>query len=184
MEDIPSANLIGNVEVHPSVITLTDVELPTSTAHTEYGGSTMSVTKNKQLASSTPWSFNVKPTSTIESVFRLDRDGEGTYGLEDGEFEFIAEPSERYIVILANAETFDEFDNIRSQRNLTLATVYLNALTTAVAALRSEPKRGRTSQWLGCYTEGANEGSRVESIGLAAQRMLGSPLARLTELSQ
>ena len=125
VEDIPSANLIGNVEVHPSVITLTDVELPTSTAHTEYGGSTMSVTKNKQLASSTPWSFNVKPTSTIESVFRLDRDGEGTYGLEDGEFEFIAEPSERYIVILANAETFDEFDTIRSQRDLTLATVYL-----------------------------------------------------------
>ena len=188
VEDIPSSNLIGNVEVHPSVITLTDVSLPTSTAHPEYGGSMMAVTKNKQLASSTPWSFNVKPTNTIESVFRLDRDGEGTYKLDDGEFDFVAEPSDKHIVIRANAETFDKVlavgSAVRSNKSLTLATVYLNALISALAELpeevgEDEPPDG----WAVTLRERIRD-LGVKSIGLAAQRMLGSPLARLTELSQ
>ena len=184
-EDIPSANLIGNVEVHPSVITLTDVELPTSTAHPEYGGSTMSVTKNKQLASSTPWSFNVKPTSAIESVFRLDRDGEGTYGLEDGEFDFEAEPSDRHIVIRSNAETFDKFKDIRIPgRNLTLATVFLSTLITALYELPDEVGEDEPPDGWAAVVRERMRDLEIESKGLAAQKMLGSPLARLTELAE
>ena len=183
-KEIPLSNLIGNVEMHPSVISLTDINLATRMAHSEYGGAIVSIARNKQLASSLPWSFRVKPSSTIESVFRLDRDSEDTYKLEDGEFDFVAEPSERHIVIRANAETFDEFWAIRSQRNLTLATVYLNALMVALAELRDEVGEDELSDgWASVLRE--HMGSLgVESKALAAQKMLGSPLARLTELAQ
>ena len=183
-EDILSSNLIGYVEVHPSVISLTDLELPTNTAHHEYGGAIVSIARNKQLASSLPWSFRVKPSNTIESVFRLERLSQGTLELNDGEFDFVAEPSERYILIRANAETFDKFDDIRSQRSLTLATVYLNALITAVAALPPEAEEDEPPNgWAVTLRERKRE-IGVEPIGLAAQKMLGSPLDRLTELSQ
>ena len=188
-EDIPSDNLIGYVEVHPSVITLTDLSLSTSTAHSEYGGSVISIARNKQLASSLPWSFRVKPSNTIESVFRLDRDSEDTYKLEDGEFDFVAEPSDRHIVIRANAETFDNVlaigSAVRSNRSLTLATVYLNALISALADIlleevgEDEPPDG----WAVSLRERMRD-LGIESKGIAAQRMLGSPLARLTELAQ
>ena len=183
-KEIPLSNLIGNVEMHPSVISLTDINLATRMAHPEYGGAMVSVPKHKQLASCLPWSFRVKPSSTIESVFRLDRDSEDTYKLEDGEFDFVAEPAERHIAIRANAETFDKFSAIRWQRrDLTLATVYLNALITALAELRDEVGEDELSDgWASVLRE--RMGSLgVESKALAAQRMLGSPLARLTELS-
>ena len=184
-EDILSSNLIGYVEVHPSVISLTDLELPTNTAHHEYGGAIVSIARNKQLASSLPWSFRVKPSNTIESVFRLERLSQGTLELNDGEFDFVAEPSDRHIVIRSNAETFDKFKDIRIPgRNLTLATVFLSALITALYELpdevgEDEPPDG----WAAVVRERMRE-LEIESKGLAAQKMLGSPLDRLTELSQ
>ena len=185
-KDVPQSNLIGNVEVHPSVISLADIHLLTSTAHPEYGGAMVSVPKHKQLASSLPWSFRVKPSNTIESVFRLERLSQGTLELNDGEFDFVAEPSERHIAIRANAETFDKFSAIRCQRrDLTLATVYLNALITALAELTEEVGEDEPPDgWAVTLVRERRRDLGVESIGLTAQRMLGSPLARLTELSQ
>ena len=185
VEEIPTLKLIGNIEVHPSVISLIDLELLTSTAHPEYGGAIVSVARNKQLASSMPWSFTVKPSSAIESIFRLDRIDQGTFELEEGEFDFEAEPSDRHIVIRANAETFDKFQAIRTpRRDLTLATVYLNALIVALAELPEEVGDDEpTDGWAFVVRERMRD-LGLESKGLAAQKMLGSPLARLTELSQ
>ena len=184
-EEIAVSSLVGNVEIHPSVISLIDLELPTSTAHPEYGGAIVSVARNKQLASSMPWSFNVKPSSAIESIFRLDRLDQGTFGLEEGEFDFEAEPSDRHIIIRANAETFDKFRAIRTpRRDLTLATVYLSALIAALGELPEEVGDDEPPDGCASVVRERMRDLNVESKGLAAQKMLGNPLARLTELSQ
>ena len=182
--EIPLSRLIGNVELHPSVIALTDMHLPTNTAHPEYGGTIVPVARNKQLASSIPWSFTVKPSSTIESIFRLERLDQGTLDIADGEFDFEAEPSDRHIVIRASGETFDRFSDIRPQKDLTLATVYLSALITALADLPDEPGEDEPPDGWAAVLREHLKSLGIESKGLAAQKMLGSPFSRLNELAQ
>ena len=184
-EKIPLSKLNGNVEIHPSVISAADLTLPIDRAHPEYGGTHMSVAKYRQLASSMPWSFNVKPASAIESVFRLDRLDQGTLDLVEGEFDFEADPLERHIIVRANAETFDSFLSIRSHsRDLTLATVYLNALTFALSELKDAASEDEPSDGWAAVVRERMRPLGVISNGLAAQKMLGSPLARLNELAR
>ena len=176
-------NLKGNIEVHPSVISVKDIALSTKTAHPEYNSVPLVVPKYKQLASSVPWSFNVKPSSTIESVFRLEREDPELSELADGEFDFEAEPSERHIVIKSNPVTYDAFQDIRHEREITLATVYLNALTFALGELDDEPDENEPPDG---WTVTLRERKRqlpIESNGLAAQRLLGTPLSRLNEFT-
>ena len=130
---VPLRYLTGRVELHPSVIATDDLAINPKTVHSEYGHSTIPVNKHRQLAMDEPWYFAVGYVGTIESVFHLAQDDSAT--LQDWEFDFEADPNERYIVIRANPSTFSEFKNVRQRVDLTKATVYLNALTTALAAL-------------------------------------------------
>ncbi len=57
--EIPRDFLRGLVEVHPSVITVRDIQLPLDKAHPKYGGGSMLVGKYKQLASAIPKKHSV-----------------------------------------------------------------------------------------------------------------------------
>ena len=176
-------NLKGNVEVHPFVISVEDIPLSTSTAHSEYGGAPIVVEKGKQLASSLPWSFTVKQTGTIESVFRLERESAKVPKLRDGEFDFEAEPAERHIVISANQKTYDEFNDIRSESKLTRATVYTNALIVALCELPEEPDENEPPDGWAVTLRERLRTEDTDSKPVAAQRMLGNPLAYLSEFT-
>ena len=177
-------NLKGNIEVHPSVISVKDITLPTKTAHSEYGGATMVVAKYKQLASSVLWTFTVKPSGTIESVFRLERDDPEQSKFEDGEFDFEAETSDRHILIKSNSNTYDAFQEIRSETALTRATVYLSALIYALGVIdMDEPDENEPPDGWAVTLRERKKQLGVESKGLAAQRMLGAPLSCLGEFT-
>ena len=187
--EVPRDFLRGRVEVHPSVIAVRDIELPLDKAHPEYGGGSMLVGKYRQLASAMPWHFGVGYTNPRESVFHLQKDDKA--GLEDGEYDIVADPTEKYIVISANSKTFDVLQDVRGARNveLTTATVYLVALTDALSLLEAEVQDDEDpTGWATAVRSRLKEiGIRLDSnisTGLAAQRLLGGPLAHLKEMSE
>ena len=177
-------NLKGNIEVHPSVISVKEIALSTKTAHPEYNGVSMVVPKYRQLASSVPWSFNVNLSGTIDSVFNIEREDPELSKLADGEFDFEADISKTRIVIKSNPATHDAFQDIRYEREITLATVYLNALIFALGELGDKPpdENEPPNGWAVTLRERKRQ-IGAESDGLAAQRMLGTPLSRLSEFT-
>ena len=186
---ISTRDINGRIEVHPSVISFEVIALPTDTAHPEYSGNLMSVDKRKQLAASEPWSFVIKAAGKIESVFRLQRDSAEPSELEDWEFEFEADVSARYIVITSNAKTYNAFHGIRSRHDITRATIYLNALTTALPDLHEEPDENEPAEgWATTLRERLKElnldNSDRHSYGFVAQRLLGTPFSYLSQLAE
>lgn len=176
---IPCGALNGRVEVHPSVITLRDIVLPTSTAHPEYGGNLIPIERYRQIASSEPWVFQVKPSVRLESVFKLDSDVSNILG--DWEFDFESDPSERYIIIRANQKTYKQFGEIRHKTETTRATVFLSALTQSLHSVEPEPSDDEPSiGWASTVRDKLQEMKldiwNGHSCGLAAQRLLGEPL--------
>ena len=180
---VPLRYLAGRVELHPSVIAIDDLAINPKTVHPEYGQSTISVNKHRQLAMDEPWYFAVGYVGTIESVFHLEQDDNAS--LKDWEFDFQAEPNERYIVIRSNPQTYSEFQNVRQRVSLTTATVYLNALTTALAALESSEEEELSEGWAATVRAHLEKQSiqwpNSCSHGLAAQRLLQNPLTYLPE---
>ena len=186
--EIPYELLNGRIEAHPSVITLRETVLLTKTAHPEYRGALIPVERYKQIAASEPWVFQVKPAGKIESVFRLEADSSDA--LRDWEFDFEAEPSERYIVVKANSQTYEHFKGIRHNTDATRATVYLTALTNALAFLDQEPGDNEPPQgWASTVRIKLQElkldiWQQGHSPGLAAQRLLGEPLCFLESIER
>jgi hypothetical protein len=179
---IPCGALNGRVEVHPSVITLRDIVLPTSTAHPEYGGNLIPIERFRQIASSEPWVFQVKPSVRLESVFKLDSDASNILG--DWEFDFESDPGERYIVIRANQKTYKRFRELRHKTETTRATVFLTALTQALHFVDLEPSDDEPPIGWASTVRDKLEETKLDiwnghSCGLAAQRLLGEPLTLL-----
>ena len=184
---VPLDRLNGRVEIHPSVIATDFTAIRPDTAHPEYEASTIPVDRHRQLAMDEPWHFAVGFVGTIESVFHLQQDESGN--LDDGEFEFYADRSERYIIISANSETYRAFQDTRPHVKLTKATVYLNALTTALANLDqdSDDDNERAEGWA-ATVRAHIEKQNIRwpdscSHGLAAQKLLSRPLESLSYLS-
>ena len=183
---VPLNRLKGRVEINPSVIAVDDLVVRTDTAHPEYAGASMPVQKYRQLAMDEPWHLGV--VGPIESVFRLEKAGTDT--LEDGEFDFLVDPGERYIVIRSNPKTYRTFDAIRklNHTRLTKASVYLTALTAGLGALQPEPDdTERDEGWAATVREHIRK-LRIPwpdsfGDGLTAQRLLGNPLDALPSLS-
>ena len=183
---VPLDRLSGRVAIHPSVITTDIADIRSDTAHSEYGSSTISVERHRQLAMDEPWHFAVGFVGTIESVFHLQQDDSDTLG--DDEFEFNADQSQRYIVIRANPKTYRTFQDARSHLRLTKATVYLNALTTALSYLEPEPDENERPEGWAATVRAHIDKQNIQwpdacSHGLAAQRLLNRPLESLTYLS-
>ena len=185
---VPLGQLKGRVEIHPAVITVDDLVVSTETAHQEYAGTPMPVRKYRQLAMDEPWHFAVGTVGPIESVFRLEEADTDT--LEDGEFDFQVDPGERYIVIRSNPETYRAFDAIRKrkQKRLTVASVFLTALTTALGELQKDAdEREPTEGWAATVRAHIQElGVRWPDScghGLTAQKLLRKPLDALPSLS-
>ena len=183
---VPLNRLKGRVEINPSVIAVDDLVVRTDTAHPEYAGASMPVQKYRQLAMDEPWHLGV--VGPIESVFRLEKADTDT--LEDGEFDFLVDPGERYIVIRSNPKTYHTFDAIRKRNHtpLTKASVYLTALTAGLGALHEEPDdTERDEGWAATVREHIRK-LRIPwpdscGDGVTAQRLLGNPLDALPSLS-
>ena len=164
--------------------------MSTNTAYTEYKKTIIPVAMRKQLAMDEPWHFAVGVVGPIERVFQLDKDD--TNALENGEFDFVAEPSARYIVIRSNSTTYDDFQSIRGRNHvqLTRATVYLCALTSALGSLRkdgpddNELDEGWAATVWSLIQEQDIQWPEPCTDGLAAQKLLRTPLDKLTILSE
>lgn len=182
---IPLSNLNGRVEVHPSVISIDDVALPTDTAHSEYEDKLLSLPKYTQLAADTPWHFTAEVSGNLESVFTFERDDEKE--LEDGEFWFDIDPKDTYITIRSNSFTSDALPAIRTHVKWTLASIYLVALTDALSILRElpdedEPPAGWATTLRKLLTENSlSIFDERHSCGYAAQKLLRNPLTHLLE---
>ena len=180
---ISLGNIRGRVELRPLVLTINDIAIRTETAHPEYGGNMLPVARYKQLAVCEPYHFSVGFIGTVESVFRLEQT-DGDSNLNDGEFEYEADPLQRYIRIKMNAETYQTFQRMRSQESLTRMTVYLIALTDALANLPEDASDDDIAEgWVTTIREHLNRNNLDvpdrHSYGLAAQRLLESPLKQL-----
>ena len=185
-QDVSLRDIRGRVELRPLVLTMNDIAIKTETAHPEYGGNMLPVARYRQLAVCEPYHFNVGFIGTIESVFRLEQ-ADDDANLSDGEFEYEADPLQRYIRIKMNAETYETFQQIRSQESLTRMTVYLTALTDALANLPEEASDEDIAEgWVATIREHLNENNidvpDRHSFGLAAQRLLGAPLKHLPNI--
>ena len=182
---VPLGRLTGRVEIHPSVIATDDLAIRTETVHPEYGTGAIPVNKHRQLAMDEPWHFAVGFVGAIESVFRWEQDERSA--LENWEFEFDTDPGERHIVIRANPETYQACKDIRRQAvNLTKATVYLNALTTALADLLKDSDENELAEGWAATVRAHMEKQNINwpgscSSGLAAQRLLNRPLDYMPE---
>ncbi len=178
---IPLNVLNGRVEVHPSIIALDDSIIRPGTANPEYGDGPIAVPRFRQLAATTPWHLAVGAVGSVESAFRLQKDAEAN--LAYGEFEFDIEPQERYIVIRVNPETHSRFTGARADEALAMSTVYLAALTSALAYIdRTKDDAGEehANGWaptLRARLEEKKIDLESVSIGLAAQRLLDTPLS-------
>ena len=186
---VPLDRLSGRVELHPSVISLDDVALRADTAHPEYQNAPMHVPVRTQLAMDEPWHFSVGHVMPIESVFQIE-EAEST-SVADGEFDFQVDPAARYIVIRSNSNTHQAFQEIRkrNQTDLTKATIYLAALTTALGDLEPDSQDGEPSEGWAATVRSLIQELEIQwpdacSDGLAAQKLLRKPLDRLPMLSQ
>ena len=186
----PLSNLKGRVELHPSVVAVDDLVLRTDTAHPEYRSQSIPVQVRKQIAMDEPWHFSVGLVGKIESVFRLEQ-SESHIVLEDGEFDFQIDPASRYIVIRSNPRTYQEFQNVRKrgQKPLTAASVYLSALTSAMGELEEEPDDSEPAEGWANTVRALLQKQNIQwpdgcADGLAAQRLMRTPLAALPDLSE
>lgn len=177
---MPLRNLYGRVEIHPSIIALNDISISTDTANEEYGKQLIPVGRYKQLAAGTPWYFAVGAIGSVESAFRIQKDSSGN--LEYGEFDFDSEPKDRYITIRMSPETYEKFQLVRGNVDLSMATIYTAALTSALADLNVEEPHPdeHPSGWAVAVRDHLNKkGISFDgvSVGLAAQKLLGTPLS-------
>lgn len=177
----PLNALNGDIEVHPFVIALNDLTLPANAANPEYGNESIDVPRLRQLAAGMTWHFSVGAIGSVESAFRLQKDPDSN--LKYGEFDFDINPQERHIVIIVNPETHARFnEGARSDAPLAMSTVYLAALTSALAYI-DEKRDGADDEaangWaVTLRARLAENGINLESvsIGLAAQKLLNTPL--------
>ena len=181
---IPLNVLSGRVEIHPSIIALEDTEMRSDGANAEYGDAPIVVPRFKQMAAGTPWHLAVGLIGSVESAFRLEKDAESN--LAYGEFDFDIERDSRQIAIRMNLETYARFNDIRGERGVSMSTVYLAALTAALARIdpdadgvddesEDEPANGWAASLRAQMKEKGID-LRSVSAGLAAQRLLDAPL--------
>ena len=181
---IPLNVLNGRVEIHPSIIALEDTAMSADGANAEYGDAPIVVPRFKQMAMGTPWHLAVDLMGSVESAFRLEQNKESN--LEYGEFDFDIERSARQITIRMNPETYARFTDIRGERGLSMSTVYLAALTAALALITpdedgvdDESDDEHANGWAASLRAQMKEkGIDLQSVsaGLAAQRLLDTPL--------
>lgn len=177
---IPLNVLSGRVEIHPSIIALADTTLRADGANAEYGDAPIVVPRFKQMAAGTPWHLAVGLIGSVESAFRLEKETEAN--LAYGEFDFDIEPSSRQIAIRMNPDTYARFNDVRNERGASMSTVYLAALTSALAYIESnadDADNEHSNGWAASLRAQLKEKGidlQSVSVGLAAQRLLDAPL--------
>ena len=192
-DSIPLRLLANNVELNPAIVTIEDLEHPTDTAHAEYGRNPVRIGKLHPLATDQTWHFQVNPKQRqTESIFNLVKDDE--LELQDGEFDIVLEPTDRYIIIKANTATLDGFKLVRnSDETLAVSTVFLSALVEALAWIKNAEDNDETmvanDGWVDCIKGnlqkrnislgGRDETGNYSSLFRAAQRLLDYPFDEL-----
>ena len=181
--------LVNDVELHPSIVALDNLEHSTRTAHSEYGGVMTQVGRWQPLATDQTWRFQVNAEQrSTQSIFRLATDDE----LTDGEFDVKMDPTDRYLTITANKRTRERFQIIRGRLDVTRSTIYLNALVEAMAYMKSNDllEQDPGGEWINCIKTnlykhnidiGNSEKDGSHSVFRAAQLLLEKPFGELME---
>ena len=180
---IPSDLLHGNVELHPSIVAINDLDHPSTTAHEEYGATPVSIAQWNPLATDQKWQIQVNPRARpAKGIFNRESDN----NLADGEFDIKCDPTQRYVNLTANAATLTKLKELSPDERRTVPTVYMSALVAALAEVRSmESGPGiHEDGWVNCIQInikrlgidiGNHEESGSHTLFRAAQLLLNRP---------
>ena len=164
---IPYDSIAGELELWPSVITLADVDLSTTTAHDEYEGQSIRVPALRPLALDERWRLPLADTrSTPESLFILQQDPE----IEHGLFVVDADPGKPYIEISMSPDTSEQFRLLRRDESWTLATVYTASLTQVLSRL--DPQDESLSDNQGWYNAIR---AKLDELGIPTNQQIDEP---------
>ena len=181
--------LFGDVELHPAIIAVENINHSTRTAHREYGGSPIRIGKFQPLATAQTWRFQVNIAERpAKSVFNLKIDEDDA--LLDDMFNVRVDHREPYIDIVANANTMERFNDMRADDRYTTPSVYMNALMEALASIKhnGDSDDAPANGWLNCIKRhlvkhnlniGDNDAPGDHSLLYAAQILLSKPFGEL-----
>jgi hypothetical protein len=176
---IPVSRLKNEVQVHPVILATRDFTHSTDTAHPEYQGQSVSITRLAPLATDLPWFFDIDSDALpVRSIFRLEEDKSD--GLNDGEFDVNIDIGQDYVAILANSDTLAAFNDVRKENDMPLPTVFTGAVLSVLAVVKEigDDADDENCAWLSCVRaqlRSHNIDIERDTLFLAAQRLLKSP---------
>ena len=176
---IPVSRLKNEVQVHPVILATRDFTHSTDTAHPEYQGQSVSITRLAPLATDLPWIFDIDSDALpVRSIFRLEEDKSD--GLNDGEFDVNIDIGQDYVAILANSDTLAAFNDVRKENDMPLPTVFTGAVLSVQAVVKEigDDADAENCEWLSCVRaqlRSHNIDIERDTLFLAAQRLLQSP---------
>ena len=184
---IPVSRLKNEVQVHPVILAEQDFVHSTATAHPEYQGQSVEISRLTPLATDFHWTFDINSDARpVRSIFRLQEDTSGR--LRDGEFDINLDLGQDYVQILANSDTLAAFNVMRKEDTMPLPTVFTSAVLTVLAYVKELPEDtdDENCAWLRCVStqlrrHNISIGNGVDTLLLAAQRLLQTPFAAMLE---
>ena len=175
--------LSGNVEVHPAIVAVNNIESQSETAHSEYGSKPISIPRWNPLATDQPWHFQVNPSMrTAKGIFNREINDK----MADGEFDLKCDVTAQFISVTANRATLSKLKNLSTDEHITLPSIYISGLVSAMAEIRETDSDAESHEdgWVKCIKTnltrlGIDIGSREQegscTLFRAAQLLLGKP---------
>lgn len=182
---IPVSRIKNEVQVHPVVLAVRDFHLRTNTAHPEYQGQSVEVSRLAPLATDLHWTFSIdSDLLPVRSIFRLVPDD--TERLDDGEFDIDPDPTKPYVAIRATSPTIDAFQSMRDSKdnNWALPTVFASAVLAVLAYVKEpgEDADEENCDWINCVNSQLRKHGidlESDSLMLSAQRLLQTPFGAM-----
>ena len=187
-QSVEGRMLVGDVELHPSIIAVNNISHSTRTAHPEYGGTAAQIGKWQPLATDQTWRIQVNADhKNAESAFRISP----VENLSDDEFDVLLNPANRYIDITVNTATYDRFQQKRKTSAIPMPTIYMSALVEALSYIKYKHEDGgeeHSNGWVNCLnanlkkhsiTIGNADEDGSHSVLRAAQLLLEKPFATI-----
>ena len=133
---LPVDELMGVVEIHPFIVSTQAIDLAPDAVHREYQDyhAVLSVSQRKPLAAAHRREFEITPQRhNMDSLFIFQTDPDNP--LPPGQFDIVLEPNERQIAILVNENDHDQLMTLRSQRVMSVPSMYMSAMVQAFSYL-------------------------------------------------
>ena len=173
---VPHDMVAGEIELWPSIILVSDINLPTATAHQEYENTSISIAAYKPLVLDERWRIPLsKGRSATESLFIIE-----TLDMDDGLFQVHADPRNSYISIRMNHPTSQKFEILRGNKSWALAAIYTPALAEVLQGFDIAADAAVIDGWHWAIRSKLQElniqiEERIEQPWSVAQQIFGNP---------